>query len=153
GGGVGGERRRRGPAVGVGGDHDGGEVAGEGAPGAAAGGAEGDGDALDQVPGGVGDVHSQGGGKGGAHVGRLVVARGRGDRDGRVVVVDGARGRGRAEDHRRRRVQQHRHRVAAFVGGDEVGSAVAVDVPQGHRDGTAAGGEGLLGGERRGGGS
>src|SRR5262249_1675762 len=47
----------------------------------------------------------------------------------------------------RRRVQQHTHRVAACVGDDEVGAAVAVDVPQRHRDGIAAGGEGRLGGE------
>ena len=57
--------------------------------------------------------------------------------------------RGRA---RRRRVQQHRHRVGAVVGDDEVGLAVAVDVPDRHGDRGSARGEGLLGGEGRRGG-
>ena len=50
---------------------------------------------------------------------------------------------------RRRRIQQHAHGVAAVVGDDEVGLAVAVDVRHRHGDGIGAGGEGLLGGEGR----
>ena len=46
-------------------------------------------------------------------------------------------------------VQQHAHAVAAVVGDDEVGLAVAVDVRHRHGVGTAADGEGLLGGEGR----
>ena len=46
-----------------------------------------------------------------------------------------------------RRVQQHADVVAAVVGDDEVGLAVAVDVRHRHGVRIAAGGEGLLGGE------
>src|SRR5262249_32660288 len=101
--GVGGERRRRRPAVGVGGDRG---AARGSAAGPAAGGGEGDADALDEGACGVANVRGQGGAEGGVDRGRLVVAGGGADGEGRVVVGDGAGGRGRGEGERRPVVQQ-----------------------------------------------
>src|SRR5262249_581854 len=65
---------------------------------------------------------------------------------GQVRVEGGGGGRGLGC------VQRYRRRGAAEVGDEQVGPAVAVDVPHRHREGAGAGGEGLLGGEGGGGG-